>query len=41
MPQSFDDAIAYSSRWLELIKKPSVSEAEGKTIIDESKKNFC
>ena len=41
MPQSFDDAIAYSSRWLELIKKPQVTEAEGKTIIEESKLNFA
>ncbi len=41
MPQSFNDAIAYSNRWLELIKKPEVSEAEGKAIIEESKFNFA
>ncbi len=41
MPQSFDDAIAYSTRWLELIKSPVVSEAQGKEIINESLYNFA
>ena len=41
MPQSFDDAIAYSTRWLDLIKFPVVSEAQGKEIIDESLYNFA
>ncbi len=41
MPQDLKDALAYSDRWLELIKKPSVLEAEGKQIIEESKKNFA
>jgi putrescine aminotransferase len=41
MPQDLKDALAYSDRWLELIKKPSVMEAEGKQIIEESKKNFA
>jgi len=41
MPQDLKDALAYSDRWLELIKKPSVLEAEGKLIIEESKKNFA
>lgn len=41
MPQSFEDAIAYSSKWLELIKKPQVTMDEGKAIIEESKYNFA
>lgn len=41
MPQDFKDALSYSDRWLELIKKPSVSQEEGKTIIEESKSNFA
>jgi putrescine aminotransferase len=41
MPQDKKDALAYSERWLELIKKPSVSIEEGKVIIEESKQNFA
>jgi putrescine aminotransferase len=41
MPQDFHGAIAYSSRWMELIRKPSVTEVEGKQIIEESKQNFA
>jgi acetylornithine/succinyldiaminopimelate/putrescine aminotransferase len=33
MPQALDDAIAYSKRWLDIIKQPAVTEAEGKAII--------
>ena len=33
--------LSYSDRWLELIKKPAVSQEEGKTIIEESKSNFA
>ena len=40
MPQNLQDALSYSSRWLELIEKPEVGEAEGKQIIEESVKNF-
>ncbi len=40
MPQNFQDALTYSERWLDLIEKPEVSEAEGKQIIEESIKNF-
>ncbi|HOW91565.1 MAG TPA: hypothetical protein PK883_04540, partial [Anaerolineaceae bacterium] len=40
MPQNLQDALSYSSRWLELIEKPEVSEIEGKQIIEESVKNF-
>jgi len=41
MPQDFQDAIAYSSRWMELIRQSSVTEVEGKQIIEESKHNFA
>jgi putrescine aminotransferase len=41
MPQNLQDAISYSNRWLDLIEKPEVSEAEGKQIIEESKFNFA
>ncbi|MFH1908532.1 MAG: aminotransferase class III-fold pyridoxal phosphate-dependent enzyme, partial [Chloroflexota bacterium] len=41
MPQSLDDALSYTSRWLEIIQKAEVSEAEGKQIIEESKNNFA
>jgi putrescine aminotransferase len=41
MPQSLNEAISYSQRWLEIIKKTSVTEAEGKQIIDESLFNFA
>ncbi len=40
MPQNFKDALTYSERWLDLIEKAEVSEAEGKQIIEESVKNF-
>ena len=41
MPQSLNEAEAYSQRWLEIIKQTSVTEAEGKQIIDESLYNFA
>ena len=41
MPQSFDEAITYSKRWVDLIQKPFVDVEEGKKIIDESKYNFA
>jgi putrescine aminotransferase len=41
MPQDLQDALSYSNRWLELIEKPEVTPAEGKEIIEESKKNFA
>jgi putrescine aminotransferase len=40
MPQMFDEAIAYSQRWIDLIHKPTVSIEEGKKIIEESQYNF-
>jgi putrescine aminotransferase len=41
MPQSLTDAIAYSQRWLEIIQKKEVTEAEGRRISEESKNNFA
>lgn len=41
MPQSFDEAIAYSQRWIDIIHKTEVSQDEAKTIIEESKQNFA
>lgn len=41
MPQSLDDAISYSQRWIEIIHKSEVPEDEGKWIIEESKRNFA
>ncbi len=41
MPQSLEAALAYSSRWLDILHRPSVPEDEGKQIIEESKRNFA
>jgi putrescine aminotransferase len=41
MPQSLDDALAYSRRWLDIIETPIVTEAEAKAIIEEGKLNFA
>jgi len=41
MPQSLNEAMSYSQRWLEIIKKTSVTESEGKQIIEESLGNFA
>ena len=41
MSQSLDDALSYSKRWIDIIHKPTVSEVEGKQIIEESKTNFA
>jgi putrescine aminotransferase len=40
MPQNLDHALEYSKKWLDLIKRPSVTETEAKAIITESKTNF-
>ncbi len=40
MSQSLKEAAAYSQRWLEIIKKSSLTESEGKQIIEESLINF-
>ncbi len=41
MPQSLDRAIDYSQRWIDIIHKPDITIAEGKQIIEESKRNFA
>jgi putrescine aminotransferase len=41
MPQSFDEAIAYSQRWIDIIHQTEISQEDAKTIIDESKQNFA
>lgn len=41
MPQMLDQAQEYASKWLEIIAKSEVSEAEGKQIIEESLYNFA
>jgi putrescine aminotransferase len=41
MPQSLDEALNYSSHWIDILHKPSLSEQEGKAIIEESKANFA
>jgi putrescine aminotransferase len=41
MPQSLEEALKYSARWIDILHKPSLSEQEAKGIIDESKANFA
>ena len=41
MPRFYEEALAYTERWIEIIHKTSVSEDEGKQIIEESKRNFA
>lgn len=41
MPQTLDQAQEYASKWLEIIAKSEVNEAEGKQIIEESLVNFA
>ncbi len=41
MTVNYKDAIEYSQRWIDIIHKATVTEAEGKQIIDESKYNFA
>lgn len=36
----YEDAVSYSQRWIDIIKKPTITENEGKQIIEESKNNF-
>jgi putrescine aminotransferase len=38
---NYDDALAYTERWLGILQKPALSEAEAKEIIEESKLNFA
>lgn len=41
MTQNLNEALAYSQRWLEIIRKSEVSYDEGIQIIEESKQNFA
>ncbi len=41
MTQNLENALAYSERWLGIIKQNEVSEVLGKEIITESKQNFA
>ena len=41
MPQTIEDALIYSQKWLRIIHQPEVSHDEGKQIIEESKYNFA
>ncbi len=41
MSGGFNHAIEYSQKWIDVIHKASVTEEEGKWIIDESKCNFA
>jgi putrescine aminotransferase len=40
MLKSIDNALVYSGRWQQIIKKAELTEEEGKQIINESKHNF-
>ena len=37
----YEDAVSYSKRWIDIIKKPTITEVEGKQIIEESQTNFA
>ena len=41
MPQSLDAALSYSEKWLGIIEKPNLAEAEGRRISEEAKVNFA
>ncbi len=41
MTSSYQEAVEYSNRWLEIIKQPSVPDDIGKWIIEESQRNFA
>ena len=41
MPQQLANALDYSARWLDIIKRAEVDETLGKQIIEESKYNFA
>jgi len=41
MPQSLDEALTYSNRWIDIIHKTEIALDEGKQIIEESKNNFA
>lgn len=41
MPQTLEDAISYSKKWVDIIRQPDVSVDQAKLIIEESKNNFA
>jgi putrescine aminotransferase len=41
MTQQLDEALAYSTRWIDIIHKTQLSEDEGKQVIEEAKQNFA
>ena len=41
MANPYEDAIAYSKGWIDIIQNPSISDDVGKQIIEESKYNFA
>jgi putrescine aminotransferase len=41
MEKSYDGAIAFAERWIDIIHKSSITEEEAKAIIEESKFNFA
>jgi putrescine aminotransferase len=41
MEKSYDGAMAFAQRWIDIIHKTSVTEDEAKAIIEESKFNFA
>lgn len=38
---NYEDALIYAKKWMNLIRQASLTEAEAKNIIDESKHNFA
>jgi putrescine aminotransferase len=41
MNKSYDQALAYAERWMDIIHKTQLTEAEAKAIIEESRTNFA
>ncbi len=41
MPQSVDNALSYSTQWLDIISQKTVDDVQAKWIISESKDNFA
>lgn len=41
MSRNLEEAVSYAERWIEIIHKPSVTEEQGKEIIEECKHNFA
>jgi len=41
MPQSIDNALSYSTQWLDIISQKTVDDVQAKWIISESKDNFA